>query len=154
MFERKINDSNYRKCCSIIRDIIQIIIYLSKRYFRIDQHLARHFECKVECLSSPPPFLCSQIIIPFLNSMTSTNQEKGLDFETLVPYSCSSVETLLYIHQARSISVIFKIVSTCLCSNKIKIRCTITVVSIYLRNLEQKLRGKYFITALILENLH
>ena len=34
----------------------------------------------VEYLSSPPPFLCSQIITPFLNSMIFTNQEEGLDF--------------------------------------------------------------------------
>ena len=39
----------------------------------IDQHLARHFVYDVECLSSPPPFLCSQIITIFLNSMISIN---------------------------------------------------------------------------------
>ena len=39
----------------------------TKRYFIIiiDQHLARHFLYFVACLSSPLPFLCSQIIIPF-----------------------------------------------------------------------------------------
>ena len=62
-----------------------------KRYFKIDQHLARYFVYNVECLSSHPPFLCSQIITPLLTSMISTNQEKGLEF-----YSCSSVEFLLY----------------------------------------------------------
>ena len=40
--------------------------------------------------------ICSQIIIPFLNSMISTNQGKGLEFKPtmkpLFPYSCSSVE--------------------------------------------------------------
>ena len=49
-----------------------------KRYSRIDQHLARHFKYKGSCLSSPPPFLCSQIITPSSNSMISTNQETGL----------------------------------------------------------------------------
>jgi hypothetical protein len=34
----------------------------------------------VECLSSPPPFLCSLIITPFSNSMISTNQEKVFKF--------------------------------------------------------------------------
>ena len=37
---------------------------LKKRYFRIDQHLARHFVNYGEGLSSPPPFLCSQTITP------------------------------------------------------------------------------------------
>ena len=50
-----------------------------KRYLRIDQHLARYFVYYVEYLSSLPPFLCSQIITPFLNSMVSINQE-GVEF--------------------------------------------------------------------------
>ena len=71
-----------------------------KKYIKIDQHLARHFEFYVECLSSPPPlFQYSQIITPFNNSMISTNQEKRLDFlpivKPLYPYSSSSVEFLL-----------------------------------------------------------
>ena len=49
-------------------------------YFKIDQHLAWFFVYYVECLLSPPPFLCSQIVTPFLNSMFSTNQEKGFKF--------------------------------------------------------------------------
>ena len=40
-----------------------------KRYSKIDQHLERHFKYNGVCLSSPPPFLCSQIFIPFSNSM-------------------------------------------------------------------------------------
>ena len=47
--------------------------------------------CIGECLSNPPPFLCSQIITPFLNSMISTNHEIGLGN----PDSSSSVESLL-----------------------------------------------------------
>ena len=57
---------------------------INKRYFKIDQYLGRHFVYHVECLSSPPPFLCSQIITPFLNSMISTNQEKVLEFQPIV----------------------------------------------------------------------
>ena len=49
-----------------------------KRYFKIDQHLARYFKYNGAGLSSPPPFLCSQIITPFSNSMISANQETGL----------------------------------------------------------------------------
>ena len=57
-----------------------LICYCSvKRYLKIDRQLARHFVYYVECLSSPPPF-SSQIITPFLNSMISTNQGKGLEF--------------------------------------------------------------------------
>ena len=72
-----------------------------KRYFKIDQHLARHFVYFAECLSSPPPFPCSQIITSFLNLRISINKEKGLKFKPIVkslyPYSCftSSVEFLL-----------------------------------------------------------
>ena len=50
------------------------VLKLSILYFEIDQHLARHVY-DVECHSSPPPFLCSQIITPF-----TTNQEKGWHF--------------------------------------------------------------------------
>ena len=47
---------------------------LEKRYSKIDQHLARYFKYNSGCLSSPPPFLCSQIITTFSNSIISTNQ--------------------------------------------------------------------------------
>ena len=55
-----------------------IMIPLHKRYSKIDQHLSWHFKYNGGCLSSPPPFLWSQIITPFSNSMISTNQETGL----------------------------------------------------------------------------
>ena len=48
-----------------------------KRYYKIDQHSARHFKYNGVSFSSPPPFLCSQIITPFSNSMISTNQDTG-----------------------------------------------------------------------------
>ena len=72
---------------------------MRKRYFKIDQHLARHFVFYGECLSNGG-FLCSQNVTPFLNSMISTNNEKGLEFQPIVepfyPYSFSSVESPLY----------------------------------------------------------
>ena len=43
------------------------VVGKDKRYSKTDQHLAQHFEYNSACLSSPPPFLCSQIITPFLN---------------------------------------------------------------------------------------
>ena len=49
-----------------------------KRYFKIDQYLALLFRYNGACLSSSPPFLCSQWNIPFSNSMISANQETGL----------------------------------------------------------------------------
>ena len=59
-----------------------IKICFVKRYSKIDQQLARYFVYFVECLLNPPPFLCSQIIIPFISSMISTNHEKGgIQFE-------------------------------------------------------------------------
>ena len=57
-----------------------IVDIFKKRYLKIDQHLTWYFVYYVECLSSPPPFLCSQIITPFLNSMICTDhQEKGME---------------------------------------------------------------------------
>ena len=50
----------------------------NKRYSKIDQHLAQHSKHYAECLSCPPPFLCSQIITPFSHLRISTNQETGL----------------------------------------------------------------------------
>ena len=49
-----------------------------KRYSKIDQHLARHSKHNAECLSCPPPFLCSQIITPLSHLRISTNQETVL----------------------------------------------------------------------------
>ena len=40
-----------------------IMLIVDKRYFRIDQHLGRHFVNYSAGLSSPPPFLYSQTII-------------------------------------------------------------------------------------------
>ena len=78
---------------------LSFIQYYYKRYFKMDQHLARHFVYYGGCLSNPPPFLCSQIMIPFLNSMISTNHEKGKIFSQLwnplTRYSSSSLESLL-----------------------------------------------------------
>ena len=58
--------------------IIRIVIYLGlcKRYFRIDQHLGRHFVCLHHGagLSSSSPN-CSQTISPFCNSMISSNHK-------------------------------------------------------------------------------
>ena len=51
---------------------------LKKKYSKLDQHLARHFKYNSGCLSIPPPFLCSQVITPFSNSMISTNKETEL----------------------------------------------------------------------------
>ena len=49
-----------------------------KKYFKIYQHLARHFKYNGWCLSSPPPFVFSEIITSFSNYLT--NQETGLSF--------------------------------------------------------------------------
>ena len=59
--------------CRTIKSKPQEQMNLYKRYSKIDQHLALHFMYNGVCLSSPPPFLCSQIITHFSNSMISTN---------------------------------------------------------------------------------
>ena len=48
------------------------------RYSKIDQHLARHFLYYVERISSPPPFLCSQIITPFLLIQEPSEKRVGI----------------------------------------------------------------------------
>ena len=48
-----------------------------KRYSKIDQHLTRHFKYNSGCLSSPPPFLCSQIITPFLIQWSPPIRKQG-----------------------------------------------------------------------------
>ena len=72
--------------------------YLDKIYFQIDQHFVYYFEY----LSSLPPFLCSQIITSFLNSIIFTNLEKGFVFslimKPLYSYYFSSIEFLLLIY--------------------------------------------------------
>ena len=55
----------------------------NKRYFKIDQHSARHFVYFVECLSSPPLFLCSPIITLFLIQLPPPLREKGWNFSQL-----------------------------------------------------------------------
>ena len=55
----------YRRTCVLNNNVIQII--MQKRYSKKDQHLEWHFKYNGECLLSPPPFLCSQIITPFSN---------------------------------------------------------------------------------------
>ena len=81
-----------RKCSGYVIALlwISVIANIKVRIKDIlkDQYFARHFVYYVECLSSPPSFLCSQIITPFLHSMISTNQKRGLNFSQLWnPYS-------------------------------------------------------------------
>ena len=70
--------------------------FLKNRYSKINKHLARHFVYYCECLSIPSPFLCSQIINHFLNSMISTNHEKGLEFQPIIPLILSLVQNLFF----------------------------------------------------------
>ena len=69
-----------------LRDFMFKIEYLSKKYcskkiyFKIDQHLVRYFVYYGSCLLNPNSLLCSQIITSFLNSIISTNQEKGFEY--------------------------------------------------------------------------
>ena len=74
---------------------ICFLVLLPKRYSIIDQHLAWHFKNNGAGLLSLPPFLCSQIIIPFSHLMHSANQERGLWFSKCRnPYSGSILQFL------------------------------------------------------------
>ena len=70
--------------------------YSVKRYFKIDQHLAWHFEYNCACLSSPPPFLSSQIITPFLIQWSPPIRKDGCNCGIFILYSSSIVEFLLF----------------------------------------------------------
>ena len=51
-----------------------------KRYFLIDQQIARHFMQYSDNLPNPLPFNANQITNLFLNSRTSTNHDKKWRF--------------------------------------------------------------------------
>ena len=50
-----------------------------KRYFIVDQQIARHFVHYSEC-TNPLPFYLTQMINPFLILRTLANHDKGLGF--------------------------------------------------------------------------
>ena len=55
--------------------------YAAKRYFIIDEQIARHFVHYSECLNLPPLlFYVTQIINQFLTSWISAYHDKGLGF--------------------------------------------------------------------------
>ena len=68
-----------------IKYILIFFICSVKKISKIDKQLPRHFEYYGEILNLPP-FLCIQIIIPYVNSVMSTNYEKGFaNYGTLIP---------------------------------------------------------------------
>ena len=110
--------------------LIESKIMYTKRYFEIDQHLARHCLYYDECIN-PTPFLCSQLITPFLDSIITTNQEIELEFQPIEEplFFLSSVEslflhpTVFYIHSKYAISRYQKknVMTYCMYSNKLDI---------------------------------
>ena len=56
------------------------IVINNKRYFIIDQQIARHFVHYSECLSNLTSFYTIQLINPFLISRITANHDKGLGF--------------------------------------------------------------------------
>ena len=52
----------------------------TKRYFIIDQQIARHSVHYSECLYHPLPIYATQMIKHFLTSRISTNHDKGFEF--------------------------------------------------------------------------
>ena len=72
--------------------LIESKIMYTKIYFKIDQHCLYYDEC----IYNPTPFLCSQLITPFLDSIIYTNQEIELEFQPIVEplFFLSSVESL------------------------------------------------------------
>ena len=53
--------------------MVNLNLCIDKGYFKIYQYLAQHFVYYGECLSNPPPFYATQMIIPYPHSMISTN---------------------------------------------------------------------------------
>ena len=68
----------------------------NKRYFIIDQQIARHFVHYRECLSNPLPFYTIQITNPFLNSRISPNKETNCKIVILL--SVPLVQNLFWIN--------------------------------------------------------
>ena len=63
---------------SVRLSLTTLVVRLNKRYFIIDQQIARHFVHYSECLSNPPSLYATQMINPFLNSRIKDNHNKGL----------------------------------------------------------------------------
>ena len=59
------NSSKYKQATSLNLVTAFFDVVKKQKNSKIDQHLARHFKYNGGCLSSPPPFLCSQIITTF-----------------------------------------------------------------------------------------
>ena len=60
------------------------ILSSAKRYFIIDQQIARHFVLYSECLYHPLSFYGNQIITLFLTSTILAKHDKGLGFNPIV----------------------------------------------------------------------
>ena len=59
---------------------------IKKKYFIIDQQIARHCVHYSECLSNPLSFNATQITTPFLNSRISANHDQGLGFYPIIEF--------------------------------------------------------------------
>ena len=76
------------KCCQNSLKWIKTKLYISQRYFLIDQQIAQYFAQYSEVLTTPIPFYANQIINPFLTSRVSANHDKRLVFQRIRnPYS-------------------------------------------------------------------
>ena len=95
------DDNKFTKNQNIHIILLNIIGYYNKRYPKIDQHLTRHFKYSGAYLSSPPSFLCSQIITLFLIQWSLPIRKQGWNFsklwilESVYHYSSSILEFLL-----------------------------------------------------------
>ena len=74
----------------------------NKKYFLIDQQIARHFVHYSKCLYNPLPFNATQIDNPFLTSRISSNHDRGLGFQPIV----KSVYSLMFLQCRISFNVI------------------------------------------------
>ena len=75
-----------------------LIIYTAnKRYFIIDQQIARHFLDSSECLYQPLPVYVNQIIYPFLTSRISANH--GFELVNLI-----ILYSLMFLYSVESLS--------------------------------------------------
>ena len=69
---------------------VHLLICRNKRYFIIDQQIARHFCNTVEVFQTPLSFYIIQIINPFLNLRISANHDKEQGLQPILK-SCYSL---------------------------------------------------------------
>jgi hypothetical protein len=85
---------------------ILLQLCIKKRDVKLVQHLRVFFVYYGECLATPLPFIDRQMINPFINSMISTNHEKGLEWNFIQLWNPFTPCSLFSVHRISFIRII------------------------------------------------